>query len=160
VNDAKFCIEYLTLFLDSHVSPLPQGVKYGDLPGAALWRTDLQVKAQQAWFAAAAFIELHSLKSPTGAVAAFKEAMYNIDHQHWPQGPAGDTIFSSDTMSMLNRVGLVNHIENWKVTSANRKQKRLEKAAAVTEVVAEVATLGAPVDILEHQGDDTLGSTL
>jgi hypothetical protein len=109
--------EYLTLFMESHIAPLPETATNALSQEAADWRADLDRKVGEAWRAASLFIEKKStLKSKWNCVSigGFVKSMNEIDPLSWPNGPWGEGGNESyDYGNLRNadelRKSLVNH---------------------------------------------------
>lgn len=107
----KFCIEYLLLFLEEPIAPLPFGVVHTADIRAKQWRSDLATQTKTAWSNAVQFCEskIQAL-SPgsktaqlTGNLDNFKKTMESIPCCEWPMGAGGSypTLRSREELVML-----------------------------------------------------------
>ena len=128
----KFCIEYLSLFHDQQVSPLPSGVRAG-CPGSQGWEAQLRKQAEAAWEKVKVFWVQHGgVPKMSTSVTTFKNFM-NMDHTLWPIGPSEPTPFQPPTSGrrgrrMYTRADLVTHQENIRKqrTAKTEKQSHAE----------------------------------
>lgn len=98
--------EYLTLFMDSHIAPLPETATNALSQEAADWRADLERKVGEAWEAASLFIEKKSPSKPkSNSIGAFVKNMNEIDPLSWPNGPWGEGGNKSYEYGNLRNVG-------------------------------------------------------
>ena len=68
-NKLKFCVEYYSLFLETHVPALPEGVTRGNVPEAAAWRGSVRQLIDEAWTGNP---HLFRGEEPTGASIRFR----------------------------------------------------------------------------------------
>ena len=137
-NDAKFCIEYFTLFFDSHIPPLPPGIVHGQAPEAAAWRNALQQKTNAAWRRVEAFwLSQEGNSDTTGlhdSLSFFKAWMYQLDSENWPRGPSGNTAFQSSDIKMRNRSQLAQHQKTEKEKQQKKRAKKRSRDQAMQEL--------------------------
>jgi hypothetical protein len=134
-NTAKFCVEYLTLFLDEPIPKLPEGVLFGT-PRARPVKAALETMADSAWEKYREFYAKH--KGPKDSIAvseslsSFKKFMESLDHNKWPIGPNGDSPFQHpdaetnplSTQRMKNRAMLVENQVNNRAAAERKAQKK------------------------------------
>jgi hypothetical protein len=146
----KLTVEYFSMFLDSHIPPLPNGVDSTIHPNAEAWRRNLKALIAEAW---ERYEEVYG-KGQSEKVSVFKRKMTERSSELWPPGPEGENSFQPPLGSKY-RIRTRNEMYASREERANKKA-RTDEAAATQEVLevtetegaTEVtATEGAPTDL-------------
>jgi hypothetical protein len=103
----RIVVEYFTLFLDSHIEPLPPGVTCGFF--APHWRKELDSKVNTAWKSLRSFAESHGIDKSLEAATTFKKVMYELDASLLPAGPQGESTFQPEGKRLRTRSDLILH---------------------------------------------------
>jgi hypothetical protein len=85
-------VEYFSLFLPQHPSPLPDGVTSGTSKAARSWRTNMKGIINTGWHRVKDFYDEHNLPY-SEKVSMFKKFMSSVDPSTLPEGPEGETPF-------------------------------------------------------------------
>ena len=108
-SNIRFSVEHLTLFLDSHIQPLPQGATCGAAAGKE-WMDDLHAKTKLAWERVKEFVlrEKPGMQL-TEKVSSFKKIMYSIDPNNLPEGPSGQSSFQPAKATLRKKEDFIQH---------------------------------------------------
>jgi hypothetical protein len=126
-STVKFTIEYVTMFLETHIPPIPEGVTDTMTPAAMSWRADLTRLVDGAWTAIEAFHVLHNQRI-SEKVHVFKKFMTERDSADWPPGPAGEANIRFQPpefkYSMRTYQQMCNHQSGQRAKSEEQKAKK------------------------------------
>ena len=125
-SKVKFVVEYLNLFLEKHIEPMPQ-----DPSKYAPWKEMVEEQAAAAWNKAQNFAKDNGGGSlpRTITVVAFKRFIQACNHNNLPGGPAGECHFQPDKEKLRNKKDLLRHNEE------NRSKKRTAVEAEIIEAI-------------------------
>jgi len=88
----------LSLLLEDHVPPLPEGARAGGIDVRALeWRKGVRKQGLGAWEKAQESLKTHleaCKKKKTASISTFEKIMKTTDPDSWPDGPTGEDAFS------------------------------------------------------------------